>query len=195
MTPQAPGRRNDVRWAWLLAGTVALIGYALVVAPYERRLQAVEFHAHELYDLANRNERMYRERQTLLAAQTRVESDLKRLAGTNSSGKATLSTLELLRREAAWHHALVTGVTPADSNDAVDSGAQAIDIKLHGAYRDILRIVADLSRHDLLIEVGDAELAAAPSDLGSAPDVDATVHATVFHDLTALMKEKDHGIR
>ena len=47
---ERPSRPRDVRIAWMFAGTLALAGYALVLAPSERRLDAIDGQAHELYD-------------------------------------------------------------------------------------------------------------------------------------------------
>ena len=104
-----------------------------------------------------------------------------------------VATLRLLQTEASAHHAVVSGVTPVETNAPSDSGRQEVTISLRGRYRDVLGIVADLSRHDPLIEVTDVELDAS-SDRALPVQVDATVHAIVYHGLKGVMKEKNHGL-
>jgi Tfp pilus assembly protein PilO len=187
-------RHRDVRFGWLVAGTLAVLGYVAVIAPSERRLNAIEFQAHELYQLANRNEAMYAARGSLEEARSRVERDMSLLGVKNTSSKVMFATLRLVQWESVAHHAAVTGITPIDATPPNDDGRQDVIVAIRGRYRDIVALVADLSRHDLLIDVHDLELTSTSIPIFGA-DVDATIHATVYHSNQGLMREENHAVR
>jgi Tfp pilus assembly protein PilO len=187
-------RNRDVRIGWIVAGALAVLGYVAIIAPSERHLAAIEFQGHELYQLANRNETMYAARSSLEEARLRVERDMSSLGVKNTSGKAMFATLRLVQWESVGHHAVVTGITPLDATPPNDDGRQDIVIAVRGRYRDIVALVADLSRHDLLIDVRDVELTGTSTPIFGA-DVDAAIHATVYHSNQGLMREENHAVR
>ncbi len=193
-TGQLPVVRNGVRLAWLIVGALGIAGYALIVAPGERHLAATEFHAHELYELANRNERMLQDRDRLVAARNRVERDIRTLTGRDNEGRISLAALRLLDAETQAHHVIVSGFAP-ETSDSPDSGRiEDESIELRGAYRDVIAAVADLSRHDVLLEVDEAKIVGGSAKFAGNATVDATVQARLYYSIGAAMKEKGDGV-
>lgn len=175
-------------WAWICVVALALGGYFGGIAPAEKRLRTVSADAHDLYDLANRNERLLRAATGLSDARARVALDVARLAAVHGSGSATLRTLELLRREGSHAHVTIVSITPDAPNAAAETtGSEALTIGVHGAYRNVLAAIADVSRHEVLLDISDAVLAAAAAGPG---EVDATLHATLYYRMDALAQEK-----
>jgi Tfp pilus assembly protein PilO len=187
-------RYRDVGIGWLIVAVLAVSGFVGAIVPSERRLNAIEFQAHELYQLANRNETMYAGRGALERARSRVEHDMSLLGVKNSSGKAMFAALRLLHWEAVTHHAAVSSIAPLDAAPPNNSGREDVSITIRGRYRDVVALVADLSRHDLLIEVHDAELNGTSTPIFGA-DVDATIRATVYHNNQGLMEEETLATR
>lgn len=176
---------------WMLAATFALAGYSGIVAPRERRLQALESRTHDLYRLANHNERMLANSAGLIAARERVARDVTHLGRQRGPGSSALRMLRLLQREAQRNHVVVTGLAPDESEASMRAtGLENVTIALRGTYRNVLEAIADLSKGDVLIELSDAELAAAPDEFG-APEVAATIHATIYRRPEAITKERD----
>jgi Tfp pilus assembly protein PilO len=163
----------------------AVAGYAGIVAPAQARLRQVAFQAHELYDLANRNERMLANYRALEAARARVRRDLRMLAGESGEDKATLSSLRLLQREAKTYRTSVLGLEPETSATKI-AGESSLRITLLGSYRDVLALVADVTRHDALVEIESVRLEAAREAKG----VTASVTATLFNGTDALMRKE-----
>jgi hypothetical protein len=181
----------QVRVAWMLVALAAVIGYAAVVAPGERRLGAVLSHARELYELSNRNERLLRDIGSVQQARDRVQRDLARLAGQRAAGKAGLSILRLLQGEAAHNHVILASVAPGDSGSAAgnDTREENVAILLHGRYRDVVTSIADISRHDVLVEIRDVELARSGGAGAMVfPTIDATIHARLYQDPAAILE-------
>lgn len=169
----------------MVVALAAVTGYAGIVAPVQARLREVAFHAHELYDLANRNERMLVNHRALEAARARVRRDLRMLAGESGEGKATLSALRLLQREARTHRASVLGFEPETSATAI-TGESNLRITLRGSYRDVLALIADVTRHDALLEIVSVRLEAARDAKG----VTAKVATTLYNGTAALVRKE-----
>ena len=173
-------------WAWLVVIALALSEYFLAIAPPERRMQAIRAREHELYDLSIRNERLLRGATGLAAARDRVAKDIAQLAVQRGTGSATLRTLEVLQRESARERVSIGGLEPQAPDTATQAGgAEDVTITMRGTYRDVLSAIADVSRHDVLLEVSDASLASM-ADAGT--EIDATLHATLFYRLDAVPK-------
>ena len=175
-------------WAWLFVGALAFGGYFVAIAPAERRLQAIRTREHELYDLTIRNERLLRGAAGLSAARDRVAVDVARLAGERGAGSATLRTLELLQRESSKANVAIGGLAPdAPRTAAQTAGSEDVTIAMRGTYRSLLSAIADISRHEVLLEVSNATLERTARGVGQ---IDATLHATLYYRLDALVKEK-----
>jgi hypothetical protein len=179
--------RSSGSWAWLTVGALALGGYLIVVAPAERKLQEIRAQAHDLYDLAIRNEHLLRGAAGLSAARDRVAVDVARLAGQRGAGSATLRTLQMLQREGSRAHVTIGSLAPDAPDSTAQNGSEDVTIAMRGTYRNVLSAIADVSRHDVLLEVSGATLATAEA---GADEIDATLHATLYYRLDALAKEK-----
>ena len=82
----------QLRIAWLAVVLVALLGFAAVVLPAHRRIAAIEAHAADLAELATRNEALLARPDLLERTCARVQRDLERLAGEETSGgKSTVA--------------------------------------------------------------------------------------------------------
>jgi Tfp pilus assembly protein PilO len=193
MKARAPaGAAAQVRMAWMLLALLAVIGYAAIVEPAERRLSAVLSHARELYELSNRNDRLLRNIGSIQQARDRVRRDLTQLAGQRATGKAGLSILRLLQSESVRNHVVIAGVAPGDSANLAgqDTHGDTVAISLHGRYRDVVTSIADLSRHDALVEIRDVALVrSGGASAAPFPSVDATIHATLYDDPAALLED------
>ncbi len=189
---------------YLLSCAIVLAGYGLVVQPAERSIREVQIHSQELYDEANANELKIRRSAELELAARRVRSDIASLKGRPDS--AIASALQLLNLEARRFNVNVRSVNP-DANAAVASPsvdlvqAFAWNVSLRGRFRNIVAILADLSKHDVLLEVQDASLAAtaqasAPAPSGSSPVLEVTVRTIVYLPAAAgLISEVDNAPR
>ncbi|MEO6835925.1 MAG: hypothetical protein ABI231_08475 [Candidatus Tumulicola sp.] len=185
--------RADVRIGWLLVAALALGGYGAIVAPGERRARAMDDRARDLYQLANRNDRLLKNAAGLDAARHRVARDVAQLSAASGAARTMLATLRLLRTEGSRFRVVISGLSPGERSGApAGEGYEDVTIALRGAYRNVLGTIADLSRHDVLVEVHDVALAQTSSGLG-ANSVAATIHATLYHRIAAVMREKNHA--
>ena len=142
--------RSSGSWAWLIVGGLALGGYFIGVAPAERKMQEIRAQAHDLYDLAIRNEHLLRGATGLSAARERVAIDVARLAGQRGAGSATLRTLQMLQREGSLAHVTIGGLSPDAPDSGAQNGSEDVTIAMRGTYRNVLSAIADVSRHDVL---------------------------------------------
>ncbi|HTA38339.1 MAG TPA: hypothetical protein VK760_04660 [Candidatus Acidoferrales bacterium] len=184
----------QLRVAWLAVALVVVLGFAAVVLPAQRRIAAIEAHAGDLADLADRNEAVLARLESLERTRTRVRRDLARLAGKAGSGKATVAALHVLEGEAGRNHLIISGIAPANDDVAAAhrEGEEDVAVSLRGRYRDVMNAVADLSRHDALVEVRAVSLARV--DIRTLfPNVDATVSVALFHTVKDLVKEEAHA--
>jgi hypothetical protein len=159
-----------------------------VVAPAERRVKAATAHAHELYELANRNDKMLRSAASLAAASRRVAHDVSYLTGNGGEGATTLAALGLLRGDARRFHLILESLTP-DRSALSDFESPEATIAVRGTYRDVLGAIADLSKHDVLLEVRAVGLAQT-SDYLQTDEIDATIGASIYSSVDAAEREK-----
>ena len=185
------GLRPAARIGWVLAAALAVGGILGVVAPAERRVRAAMAHAHELYELANRNDKMLRSAAGLAAASRRVAHDVSYLAGNRGEGATTLAALELLRGDARRFHLSLESLTP-DRSDVSDLESPEATIAVRGAYRDVLAAIADLSKHDVLLEVRAVGLAQ-NSDYLQTDEIDATIGASIYSSIDSAEREKKNA--
>jgi hypothetical protein len=166
----------------------AVLGYCAIVAPGEARLRAIAFHTHELYELANRNARIREHAGDIAAARARVVRDLQAIAAEGDAAGATLVALKLLEREGAMHRVAIAGFAPAAFGDGGRDGRQDVNVAVSGSYQNVIGLIGNLSRGDALMEVAGVKLDAAGLS-GATGEVDATIHATIFHGLHSFAKE------
>jgi UDP-N-acetyl-D-mannosaminuronate dehydrogenase len=155
----------------------------------ERNVRGAAFHAHELYELAQRNDAMLAQSSVLEAARARVERDVKLLEKQSAIAKADLVALQVLQNESQQHHVIFSALSPGD---AVRSGAQSgvtnVGISFRGAYRDVMCVIDDLARHDALIDIHNAQIQAVPVR-GNHAQVAVTIDASIYHDADAITKD------
>lgn len=184
------GKQPDVRAGWFAVAVLVFGGYLTLVAPAERRVRTVAFQAHELYELANRNERLLKNAAGLQAADQRVARDLADLTARKDETTIAVATLGLLRAAEKRHRVFVVSLAPAERSITLERGSENVTLVLRGAYRDVLEAIAELSRGDVLLEIDDVALTQAFGNAGS-PLVDATIGATIYDRIEPLMKEKN----
>ena len=156
------------RTLWMLAALIALAGYGLVVQPAERRVEELQLHARTLYDEANTNEEKIHRSAQLTTVRSRVEADLIRLSGKSSNGATTAAALRLLSTEAKEFGVEMRSMTP-DGNSTLPATRSSSNeplrgddwnLGMRGAFRNVLAMLSDLPRHDVLIGVRDVDLTA-----------------------------------
>ncbi len=198
----------DLRaWArvlWLLAAFMVLaVGVGCISWPGSQELSQRHAHALELYDEANAIDAATRRAAQLRAAQARIASDLTALGGVRSAGGVTAALLRLLHDESNRQAVDIREVAPDTTTHGSDSAAAAIRanallpsdvaISVRGPFRNIVALVADLPRHDVLIDVRDIHLSATESDR-VPPVLDVTLHATIYR-LAALLPLENSRVR
>ncbi len=174
------------RLTWICSAFVFFgCGVGLVWWPSAQAIGEVQTHARARYEEANNNDALVRRAADLRAAQARVRADLDALGGIRSSGEVTAAALKLLGDEARQRRVEIRSIVPSATaqTPGVLVGSD-VAIGVRGPYRSVLGLIADLPRHNVLIDVHDAELISIDPALKS-PTLDVTVHAT-FYRLTSL---------
>jgi hypothetical protein len=164
------------------------LGYGWIVAPAQSAIRAQEEHAHQLYALATRDERLLEDAPSLQRARARVDRDLALLHATRTT-RSGVATLVLIADQTRLHRVAVVGVEPeAPISPSGSEPTQRDDsiVSLRGAYADVLSAIADLPQHDVVLSVRSIELQAARGSL-----VDARVHMSVYTSLHALLEDRD----
>jgi hypothetical protein len=73
---------------------------------------------------------------------------------------------------------------PLEGND--------VAIGLRGPFRNIVSLLADLPRHDVLLEIHDVELTSVNST-NKIPVLNATVHSTIYRLVAMPLMEEAHA--
>jgi Tfp pilus assembly protein PilO len=185
---------GQVRIAWLLVALAAALGFASIVLPAQRRVAAIEERAAGLADLAARNEALLARLDSLEQTRTRVRRDLERLSGKMGTGRTTVAVLHVLEDEAGRNHLTITGIAPAGEEPSAPrlQREEDVAVSLRGRYRDVMAAIADVSRHDALVEVQSVALTRVDTRQ-LFPSVDATVRVALYPDVKALVKEETHA--
>jgi Tfp pilus assembly protein PilO len=193
-----------VRIIWMLGAAIFLgVGVGLVWWPTSQTISVLKSQAKSLYDEANQNEADVRHAAELHSLAKRVSDDVRLLSGQGSQSAVTAATLSLLNREARAFGIDVRSIVPAPapsptplargqttSNSALDGNPVEIDIR--GRFRDVLAFVADLPRHNVLIDVSDVNLAD-EGDRSVKPVLSAKIHAIVFRYRGIAEEETQHA--
>ncbi len=190
MTETAVGQ---VRIAWLVVALAAVLGFASIVLPAQRGIAAIEERAAGLADLAARNEALLARLDSLEQTRTRVRRDLERLSGKIGTGRTTVAVLHVLEDEAGRNHLTITGIAPtAEEPSAPRAQREDVAVSLRGRYRDVMTAIADVTRHDALVEVQSVALTRVDTRQ-LFPSVDATVRVALYPDVKDLVKEETHA--
>lgn len=174
------------RALWTLTAFVLFaVGLGRVWWPASQRIAQVRSDALELYEEANSFDATTRRAADLRATQARVEADLRLLGGIRSQAAVTAALLTLLHDRADRNGVEVRDVSPARESPKTSgsmkhllSGAD-LAIGLRGPFRNVVAFIADLPRHDVLIDVHDIRVASSPAGR-RVPILDVTVHATAY---------------
>jgi Tfp pilus assembly protein PilO len=185
----------QLRIAWLVVALVAVIGFASIVLPAQRRIASIQTHAANLADLAARNEALLARLDSLEQTRARVRRDLDRLTGKIGAGRTTVAALHVLEDEAGRNHLTISAIAPAGEEPPASRPSREEDVvvTLRGRYRDVMAAIADVPRHDALVEVESVALTRVDTR-ALFPSVDATVRVALFHDVKDLVKEDTHAL-
>jgi Tfp pilus assembly protein PilO len=183
----------QVRIAWLVVALAAVLGFVSIVLPSQRRIAAIQSHAAELADLAARNEALLARLDSLEQTRTRVRRDLDHLTKKVGAGQATVALLRVLEDEAGRNHITISGIAPAgeESSAPRHDREEDVAVSLRGRYRDVMTAIADIPRHDALVEVQSIALTRVDTRQ-LFPSVDATVRIALYRDVKHLAKEETH---
>lgn len=176
----ARARGDSVGLAWLGVIALGVMGYAAIVAPSEREVHATAIESSNVYELAERNERMLQRGSAIAAAATRVRRDLSELRGKAGAGKPALELLSFLDAESRRQHVSFGGIVPSE-RDAPASGMQRVSLTLEGAYDDVLQVVSDLTTQRAIVGVESVQLSRASHVEGEESAIDASVSTTLFY--------------
>ena len=173
------------RIVWLAVAFVVFgVGVGLVWWPTSQSIDQVRSHARELYEEANQNDAIVRRAADLRAAQKRIHDDLQQLGGERSPGAVTAAALSLLSAEGKRMNVDVRSIAPAPAaaqSAAVHESLSGSDVAIgvRGPFKNVMNLIADLPRHNVLVEVHDAQITS--SDITKkAPVLDVTINATIF---------------
>ncbi|MGC2130306.1 MAG: type 4a pilus biogenesis protein PilO [Candidatus Aquilonibacter sp.] len=195
---------GGVRVVWMLCAAVFLaVGVGLVWWPTSQTIAALKSQAKTLYDEANQNEAEVRHAAELHSLAVRVSDDVRQLSGQGSQSAVMAATLGLLDRQARAFAIDVRSIVPApaSSSAAATQGQStssnafagtALEFDVRGRFREVLAFVADLPRHNVLINVSDLNLAG-EGDRSVKPILSAKIHATVFRYRGIAEEEAQHA--
>jgi Tfp pilus assembly protein PilO len=183
------------RVVWLMAALVLAAGYALVYEPSERNAAAQSRYAEQLYREARANEAELQRAAEIREAQVRVRADLDRIAGSASTSAVTVLALHLLNEESRRFRIDVRTIEP--EHVAVKANGRLertpVVLGLRGYFRNIVALLSDLSRHDVLIGVDGIDLAAGEGAPGASPLLDGTVHLSIYRLRAEPALEDQHA--
>lgn len=182
---------NSAAWrrvTWCLAAFIIFgIGVGFVWWPASQRISQLRGHARELYDQANDIEAATRRSAQLHDAQVRVRADLRSLGGIRSSGSVTAALLRLFHDEAKRTGVEILRIEPSSKLERHDDTSfkpqnligYDIEIGARGPFRNVIALVADLPRHDVLIDVHDVQLRASGAPRHE-PLLDVTLYSSIY---------------
>jgi hypothetical protein len=160
------------------------VGVGGVWWPASQSIEQVRAHARDLYEQANQNDAIVRRAAFLHAAEKRIHSDVLALGGKSSPGAVTAAMLRLLNEEARRLNIDVRTLTPAtgapapQAQRALASGGD-VSLGVRGPFRNVISFIADLPRHDVLIEIHNAQLSSADIQQHH-PMLEVTINATIY---------------
>jgi Tfp pilus assembly protein PilO len=181
---------DAARMIWIATAAVFLgVGVGVVWWPASQNIAQLKGQAQHLYEQAEENQTDVRHAAQLRAVAKRVVQDVQALSGETSSSAVMATTIKLLGAESSRFKIDVQSIVPEPS-----SGSQTpmpdrslasealegmpIELGLHGSFRQLLALISDLPRHDVLIDVQDVDLLA--DDDSNSPLLNAKLHAIVY---------------
>lgn len=199
MTFETRFRPGDgVRALWLLVIAVVAGGWFFVQTHFEDAITASHAQTELLYRQTVADARIVRQAPQLRQVQQRAQNDLARISHDSSLSASTANLLETLHASVKRFDSKVTGVEPGSATAAAGKSGKpdplesaALTIHVRGSFRHILGFVEDLSHHATPIRVWDTELSLAhdASAASAEPQLDATIHATLYRLRQTYNKE------
>lgn len=190
--------RGWIRVTWMLvAFVIGGIGIGCIWWPAAQDISQRHARAMELYEEANTIDTAVRRASQLRAAQSRIKTDLAELGGVRSPGAITAALLQLLHEESKRQGVEVREVAP-DTNEHTSPSPRTsrssvlkadalapedISIVVRGPFRNVVALVADLPRHDVLVDIRDIQLSSTEA-VRTPPVLDVTLHATIYRLLS-----------
>jgi hypothetical protein len=185
---------EDARLLWMLTALVAVGGYYAIDSHYQQAIGRAGEATQQLYERVAANSRIIREAGRLALVQARVRADIAAVTKDQSPAATTSALLMMLATSAKRFHVQVKAVEPATPASTGAVAAAPIDgligtdmtIRVRGRFRNLLGFVEDLSHHGVLLAITDTQLAVTGNNDANvpAPDLDATVHATLYRIAT-----------
>jgi hypothetical protein len=170
------------RVLWMLVIFVAACGYGLVYQPAERTARESARDAQELYREAVADESVVQRAARLRVVQARLDNDIARLGGEGSSGAVTAAALRVFGDDSRRFDLDVRNIAPVDAGAAPATRdpliAMPVTLGVRGRFRNLIALLSDLPRHEVLIGVDDVAFTAHENNL--TPLLDATVHLTIY---------------
>ena len=179
-----------VRTMWLATLLlVAGVGGGCVWWPATQQIGQVHAHAKDSYDEANAIVAKLQRASELREAEARVRRDLRELGGYRSQAAASAALLRLLDEESRSANVSVTAIAPdASEKTATDELAGTpVTLSMRGRFRNVVAALSDLPKHDVLLDIQDADLRS--SAASRRPVLDVVVRATIYHLNIAEEKE------
>jgi Tfp pilus assembly protein PilO len=169
-----------ILWA-LTFVVVAGIGVGCVWYPASQRIEALNAASHELYDEANSDELEVRRSQELRQVRERIVADVRKLSGQRSNATAMAAALHLLSDESKRFNVELRSVVPQPASATpAPLIPSELTLGLRGRFRNIVAMLVDLPRHDVLIGVRDVAFASTSTLHAGVPVLDVTIHATLY---------------
>jgi len=179
-----------VRVLWALTAFVVFgIGVGCVWWPSSSAIAQIDAHSREMYDEANSDDEVVRHAAELRALRTHLVEDVRSLSGQTSNGAATAAALRLLSEESKHFRVDVRSVIPQvapqttaspGTGDAEALLGTDLSLGLRGHFRNVVAMLTDLPRHDVLLRVSDISLSSSDRARANSPDLDVTVRATLY---------------
>lgn len=185
-----------VRIVWLAVAFIIFgIGFGLIWWPQSQNIDQVRSHARDLYEEANQNDAIVLRATDLRAAETRIQDDLLALGGPRSAGAVTAATLRLFNDEAKRLDVEVRSLAPAPTTKSAASGNRSLSgndmtIGVRGPFRNVVNLIADLPRHDVLVEIHSAQIISSDT-MQKSPTLDVTLDTTIYRVRTREMESRN----
>jgi hypothetical protein len=171
------------RMLWVSAAAIVLgIGVGLIWWPSSQSIAQVQVQAEQIYERANDDDAALRRASHLREAAERIAQDVNSLSGGTSASATTASAIELLNRDGRAFGVDIRSLGPSpQATPLAAAGLTGIPLEVaaRGHFRSLLTFVADLPRHDVLLDIGNVDLA---GNGGRAPEptVDAKIDLIVY---------------
>ncbi|MHB8147622.1 MAG: hypothetical protein ACYDGM_10245 [Vulcanimicrobiaceae bacterium] len=168
---------------WLSVLAIGIVGYSLGILPLERQLRATLARAQLQYDERNANQHLLAHAADIKHARDRVRLDIRRRSGRADASSALATALRVVATEAAANDVEIRSLTPGHtSKEHADMFSESMTVNVVGHFANIMTLLVSLSRHDVLIGIGDVRIEA----LSQAPSSRPLLHATINGEIDRI---------